>query len=142
MNSVTHSTTSTTRGTCPIECDCSDYLQESEGRDICYADGTNEDRETSVDLRQMAGKVYNISRPPAHFVSSPPAVSARKIDIVRAQLMDKAKTAPAGSSIPKSNVTFYSSNRETSKVSLGYRSNVSISSRQVGRLADTIQRPL
>lgn len=84
------------RGTCPPCCTC-----ETDGKgEMCYVEGSNQDKSHSATMQDMNDKVWESLRPPiGHPDNPPPTVTARKIDIVRAQLMNKTRYR---SNVPKS----------------------------------------
>lgn len=60
--------------------------------DIIYVDGNFMDKCTEWTHREMGSAIYNNVKPPRHFTSNTPIVSARKVDVIRAELMDKTRT--------------------------------------------------
>lgn len=85
------------RGTCPPCCTCE---TDAKG-EMCYVEGSNCDNTNSVTMQDVNDKVWESLRPPVgHHENPPPTVTARKIDIVRAQLMNKTRYR---SNIPKTN---------------------------------------
>lgn len=91
-----------TRGTCPPNCQCCD-ADSAGANDICYVEGASEDKTRSPEMHDVSNIVWKRIKPPTYAMERPvPAVTARKVDVVRAQLLDKARyRSPFITSTPK-----------------------------------------
>ncbi|KAK9729844.1 hypothetical protein QE152_g15744 [Popillia japonica] len=73
-----------------MHCPCDD----SNNLGICYVETSTEDRNASTEDNVLRSSVWSHLGPPTKFQSlQTPAISARKIDIMRALLSGKAKPA-------------------------------------------------
>lgn len=79
------------RGTCPATCNCCD-ADNLHSNDICYVEGSKIDRSRSPAMQSITETIWQNVKPPIFSLERPvPCVTARKVDIVRAQLFDRAR---------------------------------------------------
>lgn len=60
--------------------------KDEEDPNMCYVDGTYSDRDIASSLPDMGKRVWQAVKPPTKIGNDEPAISARRIDIIRRML--------------------------------------------------------
>lgn len=66
-------------------------------KDVCYAEACVYDKDESANASHISDNVWRAVRPPSRLgANKPPMVSARKLEVIRAQLNGKVKGLDEG----------------------------------------------